>query len=1259
MEEDSFDPKNIDIEKLLAEMAPPRVPDEIFDHENADVFAITGWDRAFAASVIAGLLTEPKYYGNNVRLDWLQRLVISKAEGKRRPGRSEFGRVLNRGLKRAKVLQLEDPNEDLFCDRLLTSKGSFRIFNELWENAGPYTQTLLDAFEASPESPSKSAASESIYAALRLSDCLAERASVTPLIETAGKPNGIMNLPPMRSLLSLAARVVFKDDELSAARIDKQALEPFIIPSRFFAYVSDREPGDTPLEFYPLLNTPSGLVVLCPGGISLAIRALIIGACKKDETDKHLLANLLRVQEQHSENSGFWPVNELKLSEPNRKLLRGAIWQFAQGHFLQVIQLPVTLDHFPDSAFGSVVSADKEIGQSIASLVHQFWDMTSKQGDFRTRTTVILTSGWGAPHAIDLPISDPKGPEDWLLCYISFADAAVLGACEDGKFTDIIRLLRQEINVRRQGFNIHNLNGLLNLFGFWRLTRGNLIPEHLRQIQPPCNIAIPTDELLKPRTEAFKKIDARSLQLPTGAFRRVQRIDWHDDELKPIYGSLADVKDGRLLGAVLINSHVWWVETIPAVDADREWSYRLWHAVLHWLNAVGSKIVSKFPLAYPPVTSQIVLSVPPNLALESIAGDAKDVARLGEGVEVVRLERERLLEVKLSTSWRDSLRRRENDAEVELISAIFEGLADSGSGIARSTLSDEILQAIGSRDWRWIHARSVVTPMDYLSRYQLVGKFHRVPQSAISLVKCGSVWNFHKRSDGLEVSGENECKTFLALYRDHILDDLVTHVRRYNREELTVLSADRYHAARVEQQHWRATIRALRAIHGLAADANALKHQNEINAVQRATKSICEIAACEAQEIGGITPGRIELDELFAKALLLFTNGQLFASIRAGVVKPLLQISPAGDLLSDKSILEMTLRPAVEWANTRALDDAASAYGESPVESGASRGRELLSDDALRRALEGEYRDTVEAFVELQYAAVELAEKAGAGVSVLRRSELCGLLNGLPSFPKGDHTSLLERLTLPHRKFWRDLSSGLAESEIDLSRFDRPLSIINRPLVALDETNDPKVLVAPIFIADAMMYSLSGLLDGTLNNNYWASRQARKYAGARGKDAGDAFEQTVAQKLRELKLEAFPRCKLSWALNLKVDASLGDIDVLAISSDRKRVWVIEAKNLRLCRSEAEIASRLFEYQGRTSLNSKGVEEPDKLLRHIRRVEFLREHRHALCGRLNLVKSPTVNGLLVVDSPQPMNFYMISKVKDAESVFLDEIARFRF
>jgi hypothetical protein len=352
--------------------------------------------------------------------------------------------------------------------------------------------------------------------------------------------------------------------------------------------------------------------------------------------------------------------------------------------------------------------------------------------------------------------------------------------------------------------------------------------------------------------------------------------------------------------------------------------------------------------------------------------------------------------------------------------------------------------------------------------------------------------------------------------------------------------------------------------------------------------------------------------------------------------------------------------PGAELVNRRVLDEAAESYSRNRRREENENAREGLrwSEDR-RHAVEVEYHTSAEAFVDLQYAIIDIAKARGEGSFTIQRNELRELLAREEPYRSQNPISLLKRLTLPRRSSWTNISPGMSEADFELSRLDRRFSIINRPLVAMDDDVDPLLLVAPMFVSDGIMYSLSSLIDGNLNNNYWDSKEARAYAGKQGHAMGLAFEDSIAEKLRSLGMEAWPRCKLSWALNEKVDPQLGDVDILSLSRSQRTVWVLEAKNLRFCRTEAEVASRLSDYRGRLVRDTKGRERPDKMLRHVRRVQYLRERRDALRKRLKLDKTPEVRGLLIVDAPQPMNFHSIGKLKDGESVFLSGIDSFDF
>ena len=1245
----------IDIEALFQRMQPPDVPDSIFAGSFPNILFLKGWDKLHAVQVISGLLTVPDLHANGIRLDWLLRLVISKANGSHKVLRKDLVRVLNKGLAEAGVNRLEDPNEDLFCDLVATRLGNFRIFPGQWELAAPYTQTLIEAFERLPDAPPKTNALKSVHALLALSNMLAERASVDRTTLAGSHPFVEIKLPTERELRHLAGRSLFTGADLEAADIGLVDLLPFILTEDQFHSVADREIGNTPLELRPLLSTPDGILIANPTSISLAIRALLVETATTGGMAKTLLYGLLRRQERYAESTGFWPDRRLELSPPTKHGLRGVVSQYDEGCYVHVLQMPTSFENFPEDGFTTVRALPADVSQFIADDIARFWNVVEKQGDCRRSITVLMLSGWGVTHSFTLPVQDANAPGHWLFSYLTFADAAVLGACDGGKLTDIIRLLSQSERLERDGFSFMNANGLINLFGFWQTTDGNLIPEHMTDIKPPTTILMGTNELLEPRTIGANRRDYRAMARPDGDCRLVQRTEWGDDGEKTIYASLDDLAEGRLAGAIHHGGRTWWIESEPREGERRDWRYQVWNAVLQWLAVVGPTIINRLPELFPSQPAKILLQVPRSSVFETMA-TAADAQPLSAVITIQADEATGIATVTIGDGWLQYLRSPQNIAEIELIAAVLEALVNAGGEkAARDELSILVQEIIGSTDWRWLHAYVATKPMDRLAGHGLIDQFKAIPRSASYLVKCGSIWAFRDRAEALEITGEAECKAFLTEYRDVIQDSLIGDIRQFSRAGLVEIAARDYQAARHEQSRWKGTIRALRAIRGDKADDSAFARQNEINAVQRAAKAILEIAACEAPERGA-EPSEADVEELYAKALLLAGNSQLFASIRAGVLPPSIHISPAGDLLTERDVLMKIMEPGAVWLTKRTMDEASASYLAREDKEEVRAEERLAWTDDLRRAVEAEYGVPAEAYVDFQFAMTQAAEEREAGIFVVRHSELAKMLEENPSYPDAETSSLLKRLTLPRRPRWTE---GLSETNTDIGRFDRPVSLINRPLLSIDDSDDPLVLVSPVLISDSIMYSLSGLLGGNLQGAFWESLDTRSYAGAMAKAEGEKFEEAVADKLNSLGLEAKPRQKLSALLNQKVSAELGDIDVFALSADRTIAWVIEAKSLRLCRTEAEASSRMSEYRGRLAPDSKGRDKPDKLLRHIRRVQYMRDNVSALQKALKLSITPAVKGLLVVDSPQPMNFHMLEDIADGDSVFLAEIEQFGF
>jgi hypothetical protein len=273
---------------------------------------------------------------------------------------------------------------------------------------------------------------------------------------------------------------------------------------------------------------------------------------------------------------------------------------------------------------------------------------------------------------------------------------------------------------------------------------------------------------------------------------------------------------------------------------------------------------------------------------------------------------------------------------------------------------------------------------------------------------------------------------------------------------------------------------------------------------------------------------------------------------------------------------------------------------------------------------------------------------------VIRQSELIARLSQLHGFTGFDLRPALRRLTLPCRPGWAELPVGGSSRDYDLSKFDRPQSLIGRPIVAISTDEDPLLVVAPAVIERSAIHNLGGAHSGALQGDFWSSKKMRKFVGGKAEKLGMEFNDRVAASIADLGLSAKPSIKPSDCLNHKATDELkrlGDIDVLVVTDDGKHAWVVEAKDIRFCRTLAETASRLSEYRGVLRKDGK----PDNLLRHLQRVEYVRDHASDLTTRLKLPAVPKVHGLVIVDSPQPMAFLPSHPSTDARTIMLSDMA----
>lgn len=1238
-----------DTDVLSAMMGRASMPNGIFEQVSGLRDRISRWDHDRTLAILAGLQLCPQYQANAVRLELATRMVIVTANGGIVPNRGDLWKLLNRDLARSGSALLEDPVEDFFVTPVCTSAGEFHILEGPWEKAAFHTEDLIEAFERLPADPIRDVALAHVYAALSVSQFLVERAGLRRFELGGGDDKKDIPLPAQRHIDHIASLGILTWEDIRHLPFEARLLDPFVLADERRGEIENVAPGDSHLEFQPLRWSKEGLVVALPFNISTCVRAFLIDCAVQHGMENSLRKGLLEVQAARIDEGGITRLSRLPVLSVKGQPVRQSLYEESAGRYVHLLQIVDPFDDWPNLGFGNAVPDNADTAALIVESANAFRKLAMKQENFREGISFLVLGGWGRARAFSIP-NDPQ-LRDWEFIIVEPRDAATIGISDDTKMADLWRLKKLEAKIRDQGFELFGANGLLNLFALWKETDYTLIPEHLIELKPPSLFNFPTDLLFKVRQEAARRDDRRSVLHPDGIFRTVSRLDRSEsfDKLEPIYASLDDVRKGELIAACLHTKNPVWLHLVSGENSDRSFDeYEAWRAALKWLSIVLPPFLDYYgdptdrPLLIDFMVEWPEESTPQTATNEQI--DAAIVTTIDYTTGFAKLT--------LRPDWQRGLRRANNYAEVLLAVTLLATILDlSGRPYERHELSELVVSAVGSDDIRWRHSFIADRPVTQLRALGLLPKFQPVSQSAIALAKCGAVFRVRDRSEGNTILGRDACFDFLMAHHRDTLEELCNQIASFDRQQLVTKALAMMQSAEAEAKTWAMSARALRAIYGADADNNAsFEERNKINAVIRGCSILAEIAASHGAETDGRDVGAMDLDELLALALLHFQGAELIPPIRGGFLKARIDISPTGDILYDHGFGEATLEVIARIRHTQdriSQSDEYHSYFED-------RRSDTGTPESYLEAIEAEFELPAGAYLSLSQALCSLAIDDQTPALVIRESELVARLSQLQGYTDLDPRGALRRLTLPCRPSWTHIPVGGLSRDYDLSKFDRPQSLIGRPIVAISSDEDPLLVVAPAVFERSVAHNLGGAYSGTLQGEFWSSKKMRKFVGGKAEKLGMEFNNRVAASIADLGHSAKPSIKPSDCLNHKATdelKKLGDIDVLVVAEGGKHAWVVEAKDIRLCRTLAETASRLSEYRGVLRKDEK----PDNLLRHLQRVEYVRAHATDLATRLKLPIVPKVHGLVIVDSPQPMAFLPSHPSTDARTVMLSDLA----
>jgi hypothetical protein len=408
------------------------------------------------------------------------------------------------------------------------------------------------------------------------------------------------------------------------------------------------------------------------------------------------------------------------------------------------------------------------------------------------------------------------------------------------------------------------------------------------------------------------------------------------------------------------------------------------------------------------------------------------------------------------------------------------------------------------------------------------------------------------------------------------------------------------------------------------------------------------MAISESALDSGESVGTLDLLPLMSDAALIFGFGGCSDAMRKGVMNPEILVEPTGDILIDvefRKDIEEQLGRTYESSH---LDNAAAKYDDYFKPRELSQDIEGLFPTEFWQAFADEFGMTVDEFRSIRDAFGDLALESRKLTLVLTEREILDYCEGAEDCSARVAALMLEKSSLWPRKAWDTTPAGFRGTDWYPWRFGRRLSLLSRPLVRLEDCNNPRYLISPGLLGDSFTYILRRYFEAEVQPVDCFSHAMRHWTEGEIKRRSHEFVVNVQAALASGGFSTKCEESLDMILGEHFQKNYGDVDVLAWNG--AEILAVECKNLRLARTPNDMAEQLNRFSGQPLATGS---KRDELRKHIDRCRILNEKSAALSKRLDLQTEIRVKTVVCFSCPVPMH-YVASQHPEVIFTTLDDL-----
>lgn len=1211
-------------------------------------------------AILGSMLTLPEFQSNSYRLEILVHLAFLGAKGKARPTPAQIVAWFDQ-LDNGTCGWQEDPAEDVFLSKVTVESKDYRLFEGSAEGNSFHTQLFLSIFEDMPDNDSYLSLKRAVMSLLRISDEIVERTDAQ--VYCVGNLTPISNIkPPPKSLWSeLLERVTLTYDELEQIGVDTDSLESFLIRPNDIENLRAFRPGHSPLDFKPIYRTPKGLIMFQPNLIGTAIRCFLITSCINAGMGENLHRALANAYAAHFTKEKLFlglPTPRLDFQHYGSFYISNAVKEIDTGRYLHLLFF---VDGFKDFEQGRFIGINpiREISEYVKKSTDYVQKKYSAKKGFREGLTLVICCGWGRYMGLGLE----KNWAGWRTTMIPAHDITTLSRTPSFQSLDILRVLDAEDTLKNINIKLNNVNGFLNLFAWINSNNGHIFP-HEKMGDGLLNggeFSIPLNCNLRLRHNAYLATDIRTLPRPDGSIARLRRMHgtprFGTKEFSPFYVDI-DAMEYRMLRSVYIGKRgVYWTEAKTAPELNAEIRFQLIEMIMVW-----SELVFQYFDEREHTNDNVCVSccfhflnckIPDEIDSEP---NDEETSLL---VERIHQDDSRTIAFNVKEGFFSASQRHDNLAERTIVRAIVESCFEAFTEDPSDDEVDSAINAVVKTDIaRHVHVFPDLLPRDFI-REDLPEKVQIIERMDDANIRLGLGWICRNRSEGGEIRGLEECKNYLAKLRRALIKKYKDNIARFDKQTLVEQLLRNHEASLYEVDRWHRTYGAVVALSSdeALATGDALQDIKHYNATSVCSRIAIEAAICECPLNGGLKPGDYDIAQLLAHASMIHHIGLYPVAMSAGMMECRIKISPAGELMMNHNFSDEVVEPYGEFIQTKILKNTTQEYLENYVMAANTKttkqSGKVPSDfdfQEFKQAWYEEYGFTLENLQTFINGIGSMLMKSPKAVLQIKRSNMVTKICREVDISSEIVTACIESFSSIPRDKWDVSPDGYMDSAWYPWLFRRQLSLVSKPIIQLNNADDPDCLIAPAMIMQFISKFVSDAGQGALDNKMFQKKGSMsRWIGKASNIHGKAFNDEAAAKFRSIGWNAQENLSDGKILGKKKSQCFGDVDILAWNEAQKRVLVVECKNLLFEKTLKEIVDHLAKFRGKTKDDNK----TDYLKKHIERCEVIEANIDQL-SKFVKFKVKRIDRVLMFSKPAPIQFLDINTKFSITMCTLDEI-----